>query len=98
MTDKERINQIDIILKQIKEHGSSTCVNVYENNPSIGVLYYSNADIKSLKGLKKNLIAFQNLEKLNTVKTVTGQSTDNRLEIDKPRRPTLKHIDLNSII
>jgi len=98
MTDKQRIQQIDIILQQIKENGSAKCVNVYENNPSIGVLYYSNTDVKSLKALKKNLIAFSKIDKFNQFKTVAGTLKDDRLEKDKPKKAILKHIDLNSII
>lgn len=97
MTDKERIEKINEILKKIKENGFAECVNVYENNPSIGLLYYSNIDIKSLKSLKKKLISFQNLDKLHQVKFVTGKLTDNRLEKDKPKKPVLKNIDLNFI-
>lgn len=97
MTDKVRIKQIDTILKQIKEDGFAECANVYENNPSIGVLYYSRTDIKSLKSLKKNLIAFEKIDKLKQVKTVVGTFKDNRLEKDKPKKTILKHIDLDFI-
>lgn len=98
MTDKQRIQQIDIILKQIKENDSAKCVNVYESNSAIGVLYYSRVDIKSLKALKKNLKAFDKICLFTQVKTVNGTLADNRLEIDKPKKATLNHIDLNTII
>ncbi|WP_346892657.1 hypothetical protein [Clostridium sp. UBA871] len=98
MTDKERIKHIDTILKQIKENGFAQCVNIYENNPSIGLLYYSSIDIKSLKSLKKKLISFQNLDKLHQTKIAIGKLSDKRLEVDKPKKVVLKHIDLNSII
>lgn len=98
MTDKERIKQIDTILKLIKTNGSTQAPNIFENNSAIGLLYYSSIDIKQLNKLRKNLISLQKLDKLHQIKTVFGTPTDNRLEKDKPKKPTLKYIDLDSII
>lgn len=98
MTDKERINEISRILKLIKTKGSVQAPNVFQHNSSIGLLYYSHVDIKRLNKLRKNLISLQNLDKLYQIKTVVGSSTDNKIEKDKPKKPTLKYIDLNLII
>ena len=98
MTDRDRIEQITTILCQIKTNGSAKAPNVYDNKSTIGVLYYAQFDVKELKTLRKNLIALQKFNQKQEVKIVTGSHKDNRLEKDKPKKATLKYIDLNSIL
>lgn len=98
MTDIERITQINLILHQIKTNGSAYAPNVFDNKSSIGKLHYSSVDIHPLKKLKRNLSLLQELNISQECKKVKGSPKDNRLEKDKPKKATLKYIDLNSIL
>lgn len=97
MSDKDLIHQIDIILNQIKSNGSAYAPNVFNSESSIGLIYYNSSDVKRLRTLKRNIISFQKLDKTNNIKIVKGELKDNRLEINKPTKPKLKYIDLDSL-
>lgn len=97
MSDNDLIHQIDIILNQIKSNGSAYAPNIFNYESSIGLIYYNSSDIKRLRTLKRNIILLQTLDKTNNIKTVKGELKDNRLEINKPTKPNLKYIDLNSL-
>lgn len=96
MTNSEKIQKITEILQKIKYNGHCNEISVFDSD-SLGVLHYSSVDVKELTKLKNNLIALNKFEEITTTKTVIGTLLDNRLEKDKPKKPFLEYINLDTI-
>ena len=97
MSDRDLIKQIEKILNIVKSNGYCYAPNVFNDESSIGVIYYNKEDVKRLKTLKRNIISLQKLDKTNNIKTVKGELKDNTLEINKANTTKLQYIDFNSI-